>query len=228
MCCVKIKAHCVIRASLACHREKTYPSPFSQKNSRRLELSISKTPRPEGGDKVPGSVDPRFPAGLPFPVPEILEFVAFRDSGKFFQQFSRDFPRVLLGNPRTDPGNSHSLLEFSDLGPPHLTVPDPCMPKPLNQDFMTVPLPQASFKAFLRSNDVRMRSTTTTEICRNNRNLPFRSAVSTGLFRISQFLVCQAGPRGVSTKGVSMNRSNLSNFRAFYTVVSKRDFQKSP
>ena len=59
-------------------------------------------------------MDPRFPAGLPFPVPEILEFVAFRDSGKFFQKFSRDFPGVFLGNPRIDPGNSHSLLKFSE------------------------------------------------------------------------------------------------------------------
>ena len=42
------------------------------------------------------------------------DFVAFRDSGRVFQQFSRDFPGVFLGNPRTDPGNSHSLLEFSD------------------------------------------------------------------------------------------------------------------
>ena len=59
-------------------------------------------------------MDPRFPAGLPFPVPEILDFVAFRDSGKIFQLFSRDFPGVFLENPRRDPGNSHSLLEFSD------------------------------------------------------------------------------------------------------------------
>ena len=88
-------------------------NPFSQKNSRRLELSISKnTPHGRLG-QGPGSVDPRFTAGLPFPVPEILEFVAFRDSGKFFQQFSRDFPGVFLGNPRTHPTNSHSLLEFS-------------------------------------------------------------------------------------------------------------------
>ena len=51
-----------------------------------------------------GSVDPRFLAGLPFPVPQILEFVAFRDPGNFFQQFSRNFPGVFLENPRTDPG----------------------------------------------------------------------------------------------------------------------------
>ena len=88
----------------------------SQKNSRRLELSISKnTPHGRWG-KGPGSVDPRFPAGLPFPVPQILEFMAFRDPGKFFQQFSRNFPGVFLANPRTVPGNSHSLLEFSESG----------------------------------------------------------------------------------------------------------------
>ena len=32
----------------------------------------------------------------------------------------------------------------------------------------------------------------------------------------------------VSTKGVSMKRSNFPNFRAFCTVVSKRNFQKFP
>ena len=87
----------------------------TQKNSRRLELSISEN-TPHGRCRQgPGSVDPRFPAGLPFPVPEILEFVAFRDPGKIFQQFSRDFPGVFPENHRTDPGNSHSLLEFSEI-----------------------------------------------------------------------------------------------------------------
>ena len=83
-----------------------------EKNSRRPELSLLKsTPHGRWG-QGPGSVDPRFPAGLPFPVSEILEFVAFRKSGKHFQQFSRNFPGVFLENPQTDPGNSHSLLEF--------------------------------------------------------------------------------------------------------------------
>ena len=41
--------------------------------------------------------------------------VCGKPSGINFQQLSQDFPGVLLGNPRTDPGNSHSLLEFSDL-----------------------------------------------------------------------------------------------------------------
>ena len=34
---------------------------------------FQKTPRTEGWDKVQGSVDPKFAAGLPIPVPEILE-----------------------------------------------------------------------------------------------------------------------------------------------------------
>ena len=58
-------------------------------------------------------MDPRFPAGLPFPVPEVLEFVAFGDSGKIFQQFSRNFPGTFLQNSCKDPRNSHNLLEFS-------------------------------------------------------------------------------------------------------------------
>ena len=56
----------------------------------------------------PGSVDPRFPAGLPFPVPEIIEFVALsRDSGNIFQpifpEFSRNFPAELLHRPQKQP-----------------------------------------------------------------------------------------------------------------------------
>ena len=78
-----------------------------RKTSRRLELSVLKDIPHGRWGRGPGSVDPGFPAGLPFPVPEILELVAFRDSGKLFQQFSRDFPGVFLENPRTDPGNSH-------------------------------------------------------------------------------------------------------------------------
>ena len=86
-----------------------------QENSSKLELSISKnTPHGRWG-QGPGTVYPRFPAGLPFPVPEILVFVAFGDSGKSFQQFSRNFPGTFLQNSRTDPRNSHSLLEFSEI-----------------------------------------------------------------------------------------------------------------
>ena len=96
-----------------------------QKNSRRLELLISKnTPHGRWG-QGPGSVDPRFPAGLPFPVPEILEFVAFF---AIRENFSSDFPGTFLQNSCTDPGNSHSLLEFSERRcdppppPPHRAI----------------------------------------------------------------------------------------------------------
>ena len=41
------------------------------------------------------------------------------DSGKIFQQFSRNFPGTFLQNSCTDPRNSHSLLEFSEK-PPHI------------------------------------------------------------------------------------------------------------
>ena len=58
-------------------------------------------------------MDPRFAAGLPFLVHQVIEFVAFRDSGNF-STLSQDFPGIFLGNCRKDPRNSHSLLEFSD------------------------------------------------------------------------------------------------------------------
>ena len=38
----------------------------------------------------------------------------------------------------------------------------------------------------------------------------------------------RGGPRGVSTKGVSMKRPKFPYFSAFYTVVSKGNFQKPP
>ena len=83
--------------------------------SRKNRQTVQKKSRRHGRcGQGPGSVGPRFLAGSPFPVPEILEFVAFRDPGNIFQQFSRNFPGVFLDNPRTDSGNSHSLLEFSD------------------------------------------------------------------------------------------------------------------
>ena len=72
---------------------------------------FKKSPCTEGGHKVQGSVDPRFAVSLPFPVPEILESKAFRNSGEipaFFPEFSRNS----IGNPRRDPEDSHSLLEF--------------------------------------------------------------------------------------------------------------------
>ena len=77
-----------------------------QKYSRRLELSIEKKNTPPLGrwEQGLGSVDPRFPEGLPFPVPGILQFVAFRDSGKIFSgNFPVIFPEFSLGTPEQTP-----------------------------------------------------------------------------------------------------------------------------
>ena len=51
-------------------------------------------------------------AGLPFPVPEILEFVAFRDSGKIFQQFFRDFREFSSGTPEQTPEAATAFSSF--------------------------------------------------------------------------------------------------------------------
>ena len=69
-------------------------------------------PQRGGGDKVLAvwTQGPRFPAGLPSPVPRSLEFVlASRDSGQFFQQFSRDFPGVSSRTPEQTPETATAL-----------------------------------------------------------------------------------------------------------------------
>ena len=61
----------------------------------------------------PGSVDPRFPAGLPFPVPEILVFVAFGDSGKFFSSnFPGIFPKLSSRTPAKTPETATAFSSF--------------------------------------------------------------------------------------------------------------------
>ena len=61
----------------------------------------------------PGSVDPRSPAGLPFPVPEIPEFVAFRDSQK---SFCSNSPGLSLefssGTPKQTPETATAFSSF--------------------------------------------------------------------------------------------------------------------
>ena len=73
--------------------------------------TIKDTPHERWG-QGPGSVDPRFPAGLPFLVPEIPEFVAFRDAGHFFLQFSRAFPRVSSRTPEQIPETATAFSSF--------------------------------------------------------------------------------------------------------------------
>ena len=74
--------------------------------SRRLELSISKTSRTEGGDKLGGQCQPKVPGRSAFPGarnPRIHSISRF--GKKIFQQLSRSFPR--------EPPNSLLELNFS-------------------------------------------------------------------------------------------------------------------
>ena len=57
-------------------------------------------------------MDPRFLAGLPFPVPEVLEFVAFRDSEKIVQQFSQNFPELSCRTPAKTPETATAFSSF--------------------------------------------------------------------------------------------------------------------
>ena len=70
----------------------------NQKNSRRLELSISNNTL-EGGDKC----GPKVPGRFAFLVPEVLSFVAFRDSEIFSSYF--------LGTSRSFPGEPPNRLK---------------------------------------------------------------------------------------------------------------------
>ena len=61
---------------------------------------------------------PKVPAGWPFPVPEIPEFVAFRDSGKISSNFSgtsRSFPQEPPNRPRKQPQPSRVFWLFQQL-----------------------------------------------------------------------------------------------------------------
>ena len=64
----------------------------------------------EGGHKPQGSVGPM--SGLPFPVPGILEFAAFRDPGKFFCSFPGIFPELSSGTPEKTPETATALPRF--------------------------------------------------------------------------------------------------------------------
>ena len=81
--------------------EKAGPVDFKKHPARKVG-----TRSQQCGPKVPGRF--ALPGARNPGIRSISQF------GKIFQQFSRDFPGVFLGNPQTDPGNSHSLLEFSE------------------------------------------------------------------------------------------------------------------
>ena len=54
----------------------------SEKFGKVVTVDTKKHPARKVGTRPPGSVDPSFAAGLPFPAPKILEFISFFGLGK--------------------------------------------------------------------------------------------------------------------------------------------------
>ena len=95
-------------------KDPFFPNPvlFATSTPRRCNCLLRKTPHTEGWDKVRGSVSPRFAAGLPFPAPEILEFVVLRDSGKLSSVSSGIFLQFLSGTPKEIPETVTAFSSF--------------------------------------------------------------------------------------------------------------------
>ena len=72
------------------------------------------------GTKVQSSVGPMFAAGLPFPVSEILEFVAFCASEKF-PQSSWYFCGTFLQNSEKTPETATAMAQIFPLSKIHVT-----------------------------------------------------------------------------------------------------------
>ena len=85
-----------------------------QKNSRRLELSISKNTSHGRWGQGHGSVDPRFPPRFAFPGARNPRISSTSRLEKIFPAIFRGLSWSSPREPAKDPGNSHSLLEFSD------------------------------------------------------------------------------------------------------------------
>ena len=62
----------------------------NKKDLTRPELSISKTPPTEGGERCGAVSTPRFALGSPFPAPEVLQSKACGNLERYFPNFARD------------------------------------------------------------------------------------------------------------------------------------------
>ena len=95
------------------------PNAHQEKNSRRLEfhgtVDFKKHPARKVGTRS-WQCGPKVPGRFAFLVPEILEFVAFRDSGKFFQQFSGTFREFSRRTPEQTPETATAFLSFLNFG----------------------------------------------------------------------------------------------------------------
>ena len=86
-------------------KQKRPPEKFTLDKAGTVDFK--NTPHGRGGPG-PDSVDPRFPADLPFPVPKSQNCSVSR-FGNDFPAIFPDFPGVFLGNAGSDPENSYSL-----------------------------------------------------------------------------------------------------------------------
>ena len=101
---------------------------LSEKFEKAGTVDFKNTPHGRWGQS-PGRVDPRFPAGLPFLVPEIPEFVAFHNSGKCSSYFPGTFPEFSSGTSEQTPETATTFSSFLRL---------PCDPESLaNDDFLS-------------------------------------------------------------------------------------------
>ena len=115
---------------MACHLEHGHLGHLSQvvlhcvgclfrKSREGWNCRFQKTPHTEGGDKVTRKVGtrsrqcrPKVPCRFAFPGARNPRIYSISRSGKHFPAI---FPGLSRSFPRTDPGNSHSLLEFPEL-----------------------------------------------------------------------------------------------------------------
>ena len=100
----------------------------SEKLQKAGTVDFKKTPRTEGWDKVSG-VSTQGSRGLPFLVPEILEFLAFRDSEKKKKSsnFPRTFPEFSSGTPERIPQTATAFSSFLNIGANSVLPPErPC------------------------------------------------------------------------------------------------------
>ena len=88
-------ARCFLSHCEHANRRQPCPSLKSEKVEDAGTVDFKKHPHGRWG-QGPGNLNPRFLAGLSFPVSEILKFVAFRNAGKFVSSETPDLTHYNL------------------------------------------------------------------------------------------------------------------------------------
>ena len=100
--------------ALSCLRFGRVQRGYSEKLEKAGTVDFEKHPARKVGTR-PRQCGPKVPGRFAFPSARNPRICSIWRFGKLFQQFSRTFPGTFLQNSRKDPGNSHSLLEFSEI-----------------------------------------------------------------------------------------------------------------